>query len=141
MKQFFEFCQHHWTLWLLFVVVLIWLVFEEFKNKIGGIPRLNPQGVTMLINREDAQVIDLRSHNVFLQGHILGAVNVPRAEIAKETTSIDAYKKQPVILVDDNDAAALPIGVKLQKLGFTKLYLLAGGMQKWKDASMPVAKK
>lgn len=140
MKQLTQFIQNHWALCSAFGATLIVLIFEELKNKVGGISKISAQTATLLLNRENASIIDLRNQKTFASGHILGAINIARADFAVPIKKIERHKNHAVILVDDNDNNAISIGTKLQKQGFTKIYTLAGGIQTWKNARLPLTK-
>lgn len=139
-KQFVPFIQNHWPLCAAAVAVLALLVFEELKNKIGGIPRISAQDATLLLNREHAVAIDLRNQQAFASGHILGAINLARTDFDAHIKKIGSHKDNTLILIDDTDANAASIGAKLQKNGFAKIHILAGGIQTWKDAHLPLTK-
>jgi rhodanese-related sulfurtransferase len=140
MQQFLQFIQNHWALSSAFLVVLALLIFEELKNKIGGIPRVSPQNATIMLNREDAVVVDLRNQSAFENGHILGAINIVHADFAANIKKIESYKNRTLILVADQDSNAASIGAKLQKQNFTKIYVLTGGIQAWQSSSLPLTK-
>lgn len=141
MKQFIEFVTHHWLLCVAFVVVLFWLIIEELRTKVGGSARLAPKDAAALMNHEDTMVLDLRTKALFVTGHILGATNIPSADLKSHMDKIDSHKAKPIILVDTTDASLIAISNNLKKQGFTKLYILAGGLTAWKDAGLPLAKK
>lgn len=140
MKQILQFIQNHWMLSSAFVVVLIALIFEEVKGKIGAVPRIPASSATLLLNRENAVIVDLRTQQVFASGHILGAINIGYADFDAYLKRIEPHKNHDLILVSDNDAHAASVGIKLQKQGFSKVHVLAGGLQAWKNAHLPLTK-
>jgi rhodanese-related sulfurtransferase len=141
MKQFLEFVQHHWMLWVGLAVVLVLIVIEEIRSKISGCPRISPQEVTALMNHQDAVVVDLRSQQAFAGGHILGSINIPQAELSANMQKLDSRKDKDIILVDSTDVSLAAIGKKLQQQGFSKIYFLRGGFGSWKEAGLPLTKK
>jgi rhodanese-related sulfurtransferase len=140
-QQILQFIQNHWLLCAAAFVILALLIFEEIKSKISGIPKLSAQDTVLWLNRENAVLVDLRSKTAFSSGHILGAINILRAEIDSNLKKLEPHKSQSIILADDRDTDASSAGVKLQKAGFTKIYVLAGGLGAWKDAQLPLNKK
>lgn len=139
-KQLLQFIQNHWMLGIAFLVITALLIFEEIKNKLIGAQKISVQNTTILLNRENAVVVDLRGQQVFANGHILGAINIPRAEIDHNLKKLEPYKEQALILIDDYDTNASSVSSKLQKTGFSKVYVLAGGLNSWKDAQLPLSK-
>lgn len=140
-KQLLQFIQNHWALCSAFGAVLVVLIFEELKNKIGGISKITALDATLLLNHEKTVAIDLRNQKIFANGHILNSINIDRADFDANMKKIESYKNHTVVLVDDNDIKAASVGNNLQKHGFTKVHVLAGGLQTWKDANLPIVRK
>ncbi len=139
-QQILQFTQDHWMLCTSFITILGILIFEEIKNKLSGIPRVLAKSAVLMLNRENALAIDLRSKAAFAGGHILGSISIVRAEIDQDLKKLEPHKDRPLILVDDQDSGAVAVGSKLQKAGFTKVYILAGGPNSWQDAQLPLSK-
>src|SRR3990167_11271214 len=99
MNTFFEFILAHWVLVLLFVAAVVWLMIEEARHQGLGGARQTPQGITHLINREGAQVVDLRDVAAFHDGHITGSINIPYARLAQSLDKIQKYRETPLIFV------------------------------------------
>lgn len=141
MEQIIVFLLHHWILSASLLAILAALAALEFRTSIRGIKQLNPQQVTQLINREDAVVLDVRDTNLFKNGHIIGAISIPRAQLEKQVAQLNAHKNKPMIIVSDLEQASVQAGVLLQKQGFTQLHSLRGGMNAWRNAELPLSKK
>jgi rhodanese-related sulfurtransferase len=140
MPQLFEFIVRHWMLCAALVLLVILLLVEELKNKRGG-NRLSPQTMTHLINRERAVVIDLRAKDAFNQGHIVNAINIPQAELLNNPDKIKKYQDKPVILICDLGQGSTTVAPQLRKKGYNKVFILAGGLQAWKNAGLPLESK
>jgi rhodanese-related sulfurtransferase len=140
MKQLLSFIPNHWPLCTAAGAVLAFLIFEELKGKMSGMPRTSVQDATLLLNREHAVTIDLRNQKAFASGHILDSINIVRTDFDAHIKKIESHKNHIIILVDDTDTDVASIGAKLQKNGFTKIYILAGGLRAWKDAQLPLIK-
>ncbi|MEI4867127.1 rhodanese-like domain-containing protein, partial [Klebsiella pneumoniae] len=68
--QLFEFVQNHPLLVGAFLLVLTaWIAYEVRNSSSGGV---TSGEATLLINREDAVVLDLREAGDFKAGHIAG---------------------------------------------------------------------
>jgi rhodanese-related sulfurtransferase len=115
------------------------LIWPLVRRSSGG-PWVNTTEATQLINRQDALLLDVRSADEFAKGHILGAKNVPLAELERRAPELDRFKARPVIVHCDNgnrSTSALPV---LRKQGFATVVNLAGGFAAWKQAGLPVDK-
>ncbi len=140
MSKVLEFVTAHWILVSLFVIAFIWVIFEEGRHQgVGGV-RQSPQGVTSLINNENAVVIDLRDVKAFKDGHITNSVNIPMATIDQKMSKIEAYKDRPMILVCAMGQQSTRVMNKLRKQGFEKVYILGGGVGAWKKDNLPLKK-
>jgi len=126
-----------------FVIALLsggMLLWPLLRKGAGG-PWVTTLQATQLMNREDAVVVDLRPAADFLQGHILGARNVPLAELEKRASEMEKYKAKPVI-VHCSDGSRAGEGIALlRSRGFGNVVNLSGGYTAWQQAGLPVEKK
>lgn len=141
MQQFTAFFIKHWELWLAFFVILGLLLLLELRNKISGLPQLDAQAAVLLMNHEEAVVIDVRDNVHFIKGHILGAINIPLAELEAKKQQLQKYSSKPAIIVCAVGQVPQKAARVLTELGFTRLQVLKGGMNAWQNAGLPVVKK
>lgn len=116
------------------------LLWPLLRKGAGG-PWVSTLQATQLMNRDDAVVIDLRAAADFANGHILGARNIPLADLERRAGELDKYKSKPVIVHcaqgnSSGDGLAL-----LRKRGFGNVVNLSGGYAAWLQAGLPVEKK
>lgn len=141
MHQLFTFVAHHWELCLGFIIVLLLLILFEAHTRLTGMPQISPQQATLLINRQDAIVLDLRDNNSFIKGHVINAINIPATEIEPKSKQLEKYKETAIIIVLTVGQTSSKIYKQLQSKGFNKLYNLKGGIPAWQNAGLPVMKK
>lgn len=139
MEEYIQFAINHWILISLFVALLIWLLVEEARAK-GLMGQLSPQEAVQLINRDRAVVIDIRNREAFQQGHIVDAINITEQELNKNSDKLVKYKNRPIILVCAAGQKAGALAVKLKNQKMEGVYVLAGGINAWKNAAMPLIK-
>ncbi len=114
---------------------LLWpLVMGGAKNEVS------PAQATLLINREDAHVIDVREVDEFAGGHLPEARNVPLAKLADRISEIEKFKDKPVIVCCASGMRSAKACGELAKLGFAKVHSLAGGVDAWVGAGYPIKK-
>ncbi len=140
MQDFIQFALHHWLLSGLFIILLILLLVEEARSK-GLLNQISPQELVRMMNRESAVVVDIRNLEIFREGHIVGAVSLPAAELEKDSSKLIKYKDKPIVLVCATGQKAGAIAGILKKQNFEQIHVLAGGMNAWKTAQMPITKK
>lgn len=107
----------------------------------GGARRISVGEATLLMNRQDALVVDVRETAEWSSGHIPQARHIALGHLDKHLSEIDKHKDKPVIVVcasgNRSDAAC----GRLKKAGFGQAVSLSGGMHAWGDAGLPVTKK
>lgn len=106
----------------------------------GGAHSLTPAQATMLINREDAQLIDIREPNEYVAGHPCDSRNIPGDSLGERAAELEAFKATPLILVCQSGARASAACATLSKLGFSKVHALDGGIAAWSEAGLPLKK-
>ena len=73
MEQLITFAENNAMLSMAWLAIVSMLVFITIKSKLSPVKEINTQELTLKVNREDAQVIDIRSEADFKKGHILGS--------------------------------------------------------------------
>jgi rhodanese-related sulfurtransferase len=139
-QEIIQFAVHHWLLSGLFILLLILLMVEEARSK-GLLGQLDAQHLVQLINRESAVVVDTRNREAFQEGHIVGAVNIPQADLEKNPDQLMKYKGRPIVIVCATGQKSGEIAAKLKKKNIENVQVLSGGINAWKNANMPLIKK
>lgn len=114
---------------------LLWPMFMR-----SGANDVNPAAATLLINREDAHVIDVREADEFAGGHLPEAKNVPLSKLSDRIAEIEKFKDKPVIVCCASGMRSGKACGELGKLGFARVHNLAGGVDAWVGAGYPVKK-
>ena len=135
-----DFLGNHLYLTLGFVGVLIALVMTELQHFTRGYKALTPAGLTQLVNRENALLIDVSGAQDFEKGHVPGARNVALTQFDPENKELARAKELPVAVYCRNGQTSAQAARRLMKAGFTKVYWLEGGLAGWKEAQLPLAK-
>lgn len=107
----------------------------------GGKDELSPAAATMMMNREDAVVLDVRDANEWSAGHIQGAKHIALAQLEKHLSEIEKLKTTPVIVCCANGMRSGAAVSALKKAGFEKVFMLNGGIVAWKEGNLPLTKK
>jgi rhodanese-related sulfurtransferase len=115
------------------------LIWPLVRRGAGG-PWASPSEATLLINREDAAIVDVRESDAYSKGHILNAKNVPLAQLTSRMTELQKHKEKPVIICCETGQRSSGAIAILKQAGFTRLYNLQGGYGAWKQAGLPVEK-
>jgi rhodanese-related sulfurtransferase len=135
-----EFLGNHFYLTLGFIGVLVALVVTEAQRFTRGYTALTPAGLTQLINRDNALLIDVSAQQDFEKGHIPGAKPVAMSQFDPESKELTKAKDLPVAIVCKNGQTSAQAAQRLKKAGFSKVFWLEGGLSAWSEAQMPLAK-
>ncbi len=116
------------------------LLFLTFRGTGGGRNSLTPTQATLLINREDAQIVDVREPAEYAAGHLPESRNIPAARLEERAGELDKFKDTPLILICQTGARSSAACPRLAKLGFAKVSNLGGGLNAWREAGLPLKK-
>ncbi len=131
-----EFIQHNLMYVLLAVVSGGMLLWQTFRGTGGN--QVNVQQAVLLINREDALVIDVRGGDEWATGHIANARHITLDQMDRRLTEIEKYKQRPVIVCCHSGMRSLSACAKLKKSGFENVHNLSGGISAWREAGLPL---
>jgi rhodanese-related sulfurtransferase len=106
----------------------------------AGQGSLTPDAAVMLMNRAKAVVVDVCEPAEFAGGHVVGAKNIPVGDLDAKLAAAVKNKTLPLILVCQSGARSSRAVAIAKKLGFDNAQSLAGGMNAWRSANLPVEK-
>jgi rhodanese-related sulfurtransferase len=116
------------------------LLFMTFNRPGGGRKGITATQATLLINRENAQVIDVSEPDEYLTGHLPDARNFPASKLEERAGELDKFKETPLVVVCQTGTRTGAAVSRLEKLGFTKVHSLEGGLKAWREAGLPLKK-
>ena len=125
----------------MFVAILALLLWNIFGSSLSGLSKIEPPEVTRLMNHEKALLLDLRTVADFSSGHILNARNIPATELEGRQKELQKHKKSPIILCCSRDTDGIKAGRILKLAGYENIYSLKGGIEAWRNASLPIARE
>lgn len=135
-----EFLQQNWHWAALAALSGGWLLFDGVRSGGGG-TQLSAVEATLLINREDAIVLDVREQAEFAQGHIPNARSFPASDLPRRAKELEKWKNRPLILCCTSGARSGSLLNQLKKEGFDKVFNLRGGVIEWEKAGQPLSRK
>jgi rhodanese-related sulfurtransferase len=135
-----EFFGNHTLLVMIFVVLLLALIGGEVARLFRGYREVTPAALTLLINRENALVIDLSGTQDFDKGHIASARNVQMSQFDPENKELAKVKELPIAVYCKTGTTSAQAAARLVKAGFKKVYWLGGGLAAWRQADLPTTR-
>jgi rhodanese-related sulfurtransferase len=115
------------------------LIWPAIRRSAGG-ASISTLQATLLINQQNALVLDVRDAAAYEKGHLLNARHFAMGELAARSAEIEKYKARPVIVVCESGNRSGQAAAALRKQGFGQVFSLSGGMEAWKQAGLPVEK-
>ncbi len=140
MAQLLPFLGHHPFLVALFVIILVvWIALELWR--MGAQQGIDTSQAILLLNRQEARVLDIREQADYRKGHIVNALNLPEGRLAEELPRLNLAKERPVIVCCASGLRAPQAAKQVRAAGFQQVYVLKGGIQGWQEAGLPLERK
>lgn len=144
MSQFLErlpeFIGNHPVLSMAFVGLTAAIVINEISRLRRGYKAISPAQLTLLMNRENALVVDVSAIADYEKGHILGSKHVALSQFDPENKTLAKVRDLPVAVVCRSGVTAGNAASRLVKAGFKNVFLLEGGVQAWQAADLPLVR-
>ena len=133
-----EFIQENLSWVMLAVVSGAMLLWQSVR---GGGNNISVTEATVLLNREEAVVVDVRETHEWSAGHIPEARHIALAQVDKRLSELEKFKGKPLIVCCASGNRSSSACRTLKKAGFERVFNLAGGLTAWTDAGLPVTTK
>lgn len=87
-------------------------------------------------------LIDVREPAEFQQGHLAGAINIPRGMLEFKMSGSPAFeaRDQAIVLYCKTSGRSALSALALQAMGYVNVSSLAGGYDAWLEAGNPTVK-
>jgi len=138
MDQLIEFVTNHIELSGVFIALLAALWFTE-KSRSGR--SVSPQEATLMLNRDEAVIVDVRDKKEYNEGRISGSVHIPFANLKDRSSELEKYKSKQIVLVDKMGQHSGMAGKTLKAEGYENVCRMTGGISEWTNSNMPLVRK
>jgi rhodanese-related sulfurtransferase len=135
---FTAFVEKNWLLVLVFlmsgsmlIVPLVMRGFAKGKN-VGNLE------ATVLMNRKNALVVDVRETREYENGRLPGATHIPLSQLPARAAELAKHAARPVIAYCARGQRSRMAASSLAKAGFSEIYHLNGGIDAWRAAGLPL---
>ncbi len=96
----------------------------------AGITKVTVNDLKAILDHKgEYKIIDCREKEEFIEGHIPGAINIPRGVL--EFSSKISNRREPIYVYSQTDDRASLACPTLKLLKYDKVYLIDGGWQEW----------
>lgn len=135
-----QFIANHVLLVAALVAIILALIALEVSRRFRGYRELTPGALVQMINRGSPLVVDLSAIADFEKGHITGSRHVAPSQFDPEHKDLAKAKELQVVTVCRSGMESGKAARRLVKAGFTNVATLAGGINAWRQADLPLAK-
>lgn len=87
--------------------------------------------------RQEIVLVDVREKHEWNEGHIPGAIHVPRGFLELQIEEAVPDKSKTVVLYCAGGVRSLIAGATLKQMGYENAISMAGGFGQWKNAGLP----
>lgn len=126
---------------LLFIILIVCINITACHSIIAGSKQISSTELIELSKVDKAPVIlDVRTSEEYLQGHIPGAINIEYRELPSKIDQVRNFGKRKIVVYCERGVRANIAEETLKKAGFTEVLHLEGDMSGWRDEGLEVEK-
>jgi len=108
--------------------------FADIKKRVK---EATPQQVADLLRSGDVQLADVRENNEWAEGHLPGAVHLPKSYLEQWAEDRIPDKDKTTVLYCAGGVRSAMAADTLAKLGYSHVISMSGGFNRWKDSGLP----
>ncbi len=118
---------------------------QEFEDLVAQIkPGIKEVTIEQVVSfqkeAKDFLLIDVREDHEWQQGHAPGAVHLGRGIIERDIIALEPNKEREIVLYCGGGYRSAMSAENLQKMGYTNIFSMAGGMRGWRELNLPEEK-
>jgi len=112
--------------------------YRELLNEVKAeIEEIDASAGAALVERADAVFVDVRERDEWDEGHIPGAIHVPRGNLESRIENAVADRSTRIVVYCASGARSAFAAKTLEELGYDEVVSLAGGFTDWKRNGYP----
>jgi rhodanese-related sulfurtransferase len=93
-----------------------------------------------LDNRENFLLVDVREESEFAKDHLPGAIHLGKGVIERDIETRVPDVKTPMILYCGGGFRSAMAADNLQKMGYTNVLSMDGGVREWREKNYPMTR-
>jgi molybdopterin/thiamine biosynthesis adenylyltransferase/rhodanese-related sulfurtransferase len=103
------------------------------------IEEIDPAGAAQRLEGEEPPLlVDVRERDEWDEGHIPGAIHVPRGNLESRIEQAVPDRDRPIVLYCAGGSRSAFAAKTLEELGYTSVASLVGGFTEWKRSGYPI---
>lgn len=141
MQEYIEFAGRHVLLFVALGAVIVLIIVSELKRFTKGYKEVLPAEAVMLINKQDALMLDVREANELGQGSIMDSKHIALGTLDDKISSLPSDKDKPIVVFCKMGNRSAQAAKLLLKNSYTNVFSLKGGFTAWVNDQLPITKK
>ncbi len=141
MQEYIDFARNNPLPIVGFVGVLFFIIKLEISRVTRKYKQVNVNQAVMLLNKDNAVVVDVREDKEVTSGVIKGAKHITLSQLPQKIGELGKSKQAPVLVYCRSGSRSGHACNQLTKAGFEDVSNLAGGIMAWESANLPVSKR
>ncbi|MEJ2480328.1 MAG: rhodanese-like domain-containing protein [Acidihalobacter sp.] len=141
MQEYLQFVGNHPLLFVALAAVIAAIAWTELQRFASGVKHLSASEAVILMNQDDAMVLDVREDNEVRDGTIGKAKHIPLSALNQRLRELEKHRDKTIIAYCRSGARSSRACSTLRKAGFEKVVNLRGGILAWREANLPVRKR
>ena len=124
---------------LLSVLLALCINISGCDSSIAGNKQIPATELIEQIKLDKAPIIlDVRTAEEYLQGHIPGAINIEYRELPSRIDEINSFNNNKIVVYCERGVRANIAEETLKKAGFTEVLHLEGDMSGWRERGFEI---
>jgi rhodanese-related sulfurtransferase len=140
MQEYINFARDNALIVIGFFVVLGFIIKTEISNITRKYKQIGVNEAVMLMNKDDALILDVREDKEVQGGKIKGARHITLGQLPSKLAELEKHKQSPVLVYCRSGSRSGYASQILTKAGFSDVSNLAGGILAWESANLPIVK-
>jgi len=140
MQEYIDFARNNPLIVIGFFAVLGFIIKTEISNATRKYKQVGVNEAVMLLNKENALVLDVREDKEVQGGKIKGSRHITLGQLPSKLAELEKSKQAPVLIYCRSGSRSGYASQILTKAGFEDVSNLAGGILAWESANLPVVK-
>jgi rhodanese-related sulfurtransferase len=97
---------------------------------------ISPNEAATMRVKNKAVIVDVREKDDWNEHHIHGAIRIPLSQLKERLDELEPYKNRPIVTQCQAGIRSAQAQLILKAAGFSKVYLMNGGMQAWHEQGL-----
>lgn len=115
-----------------------WLLLQLMWLAPNAMAQISVDQMREIVGKQEAIAFDIREPQEHVAGVMQGIKLLPMSQLRTRYTEIP--RDQPVLLICNTQNRSKAVAAELQRIGYTNVRYVNGGMKEWDERKLPTGK-